>query len=65
MQSARETLHYLALINNACAGLDSITQVFSVISSCIVDVSVGRYVLDSFCAELCTLIQCCHGHVET
>ena len=31
-----------ALINHFCAGLESVTQVFSVISSCIVDESVGR-----------------------
>ena len=38
----RGLLWYLELTDDACAGLDSITQVFSVISSCIVDVSVGR-----------------------
>lgn len=39
------TLLWSVLMVSPGTGLDSVTQVFSVISSCIVDVSVGRSAL--------------------
>ena len=40
-----EALSSSMLSDSTCAGLDSVTQVFSVISSCIVDVAVSRCAL--------------------